>query len=274
MIIDKKEPIKSDYSSDSGESFLPPPPPQYSAAPSAPSAPVAGPSTSGSDNPVNGLTVATGYENILGTWRLDPFAATSTSSILTSIVSATNGRRGSRRRRDGVFSATLSSPTASFSSQFGSINARLAVVGNPANPARADVKVSSRHSNITVDLFEKAAFKFIGLDVHTGRGDVLVLIPRSYSGIVELSSRHGHSNVLPYLSAGARIVKASRNEVTILVGNGSQSAGPSSQFADHVSMHSRHGNVTVGFSGEDQYSPPDGRLAMMKRMVSQKVVKT
>ncbi|KAI0046992.1 hypothetical protein FA95DRAFT_1559549 [Auriscalpium vulgare] len=96
------------------------------------------------------------------------------------------------------------------------------------------------------------------------------MIPRSYSGIVDLRSRHGNTNVLPILSAAARIVKASHHQITILVGDGGQAAGPSSQFADHVRLYSRHANVTVGFSGEDLYTPPEGKFAMVKRMVSQK----
>ncbi|KAI0048574.1 hypothetical protein FA95DRAFT_1557802 [Auriscalpium vulgare] len=282
MIVDRKGTVLLDDSSDLREPDFPQreidfPQREPDIAPPAYSdATVAEPSTSDGDNPVNGLIVATGYENINGTWRLDPFAPPSTPSLMTAIVSATNDRRGARRPRDGAFSAALASPTASFSSQYGSIKARLAVVGNPAHPARAAVKVASRHSNINVDLFEKTASKFVDLDVYTGRGDVLVMIPRSYSGVINLSSRHGHASVLPYLSTTVRVVKATSGEVAIIVGDGGQpeAAGPSTQLADHLHIHSRHGNVMVGFSGEDEYSPPDGKLAMVKRMLSQKLVKT
>ncbi|KAI0046991.1 hypothetical protein FA95DRAFT_1606456 [Auriscalpium vulgare] len=239
-------------------------PPDYSAAEHA-----IGASTSGGDSPVNGLTVATRRDSINGTWMLDPFAPASTTSLLTSVVSAINGR-GGRRRRQRDIASTLSSPAATFSTRHGSITARLAIVGDALSPARAGVKATTRDRKIDIDLFAKAPSKFIDLDVYSRKGRVLVMIPRTYSGIVDLSSRRGDVTVLPVLSAAARVVRAAGREVSILVGDDGQAAGSSSQFADHMHLYSRRGSVTVGFSGEDHYVQPEGKFAKMKRGGSQK----
>ncbi|KAI0040197.1 hypothetical protein FA95DRAFT_1566599 [Auriscalpium vulgare] len=223
-----------------------------------------GASTSDGDSPVNGLTVATRYENINGIWKLDPLAPTSTTSLLTSVVSATNGQR----LRDRV--SALSTSAATFSTHYGSINARLAIVGDASTPVRAGVRATTRYRKIEIDLFAKASSKFIDLDVYSRNGRVLVMIPRTYSGIVELGTRHGDVTVLPVLSAVARVVRAQSKEVSILVGDASDAPGASSQLADIMHLYSLRGNVVVGFSGEDEYVEPEGMFAKMKRGSSKK----
>ncbi|KAI0060694.1 hypothetical protein BV25DRAFT_922324 [Artomyces pyxidatus] len=107
----------------------------------------------------------------------------------------------------------------------------------------------------TCPQFGKAPAKFVEFDVYSRHGHIVVFVPRSFSGVLELHTRRGRILTMPSLSTAAQTVKNARNEVVLLVGQGSQSpmgmGGVTPQFADLGKFYTRSGDISVGFTGED-----------------------
>ncbi|KAI0060692.1 hypothetical protein BV25DRAFT_1827564 [Artomyces pyxidatus] len=75
---------------------------------------------------------------------------------------------------------------------------------------------------------------------------------------------------MPSLSGAAQVVRASGDKVVLIVGQGAQMGALTPQIADYGKISSRSGNVTIGFSGEDDVSAskPQGLVQeMLQRIV-------
>lgn len=103
-----------------------------------------------------------------------------------------------------------------------------------------------------------------------------LLVPRSFRGLVQLSSRHGTLEVLPVLAASGRVVKTREKETTVLIGDGPMPQVGSDNTTDTARLHSRHGRVRLGFSGEDHFSEPpkliEQAVQMVQKLIMQKLV--
>ncbi len=95
-----------------------------------------------------------------------------------------------------------------------------------------------------------------------------LLVPRNFSGLVQLSSRHGP---VPALAASGRIVKTKDRETTVLLGDGPVPQVGLDNITDTARLYSRRGRVRLGFSGEDYVNEPpkliDLAVHMMQKLV-------
>ncbi|KAI0060696.1 hypothetical protein BV25DRAFT_1827568 [Artomyces pyxidatus] len=151
---------------------------------------------------------------------------------------AEHGRKHDRNRTGGT--AALS---ATLNAHHGNVNASFAIVG-PPNPSHAGTKVTTDHGDIRLDLvslqscpsiplpqadpamqFGKAPAKSVEFDVSSQDGHIVVLVPRTFSGMLELQTRRGRIHTMPHLSGAAQTVKSSRNEVVLLIEQSQMSMG-------------------------------------------------
>jgi hypothetical protein len=93
-------------------------------------------------------------------------------------------------------------------------------------------------------------------------GNISLLIPRSFSGVVELRTHDGGMELLPALASSASIMRASDRETVVLVGNnaipqvlGASGAGDLARLCAHS------GCVRLGFSGEDVLNESGGVIS-------------
>jgi hypothetical protein len=84
-------------------------------------------------------------------------------------------------------------------------------------------------------------------------GSVTILLPHSFTGVIELQSTKGTLNVRSALAANARVLKSSDEDMLLLVGP----PAPEGKLADFVRIASTSGAaVAVGYTVEDDISLP------------------
>jgi hypothetical protein len=90
-------------------------------------------------------------------------------------------------------------------------------------------------------------------------GNVHILIPRSFSGYIQLYCRHGDLVFLPNLANDMRVVSRHEREINVVVGNAASGLlGEGTEWTgDMIHAASRHGNIVVGYIGEDNIPVPE-----------------
>jgi hypothetical protein len=73
----------------------------------------------------------------------------------------------------------------------------------------------------------------VHIDAYSRSGNISLLIPRNFSGIVELRARKGDVELLPVLASSVRITRAS---------------------GDIARLCNRSGRIRLGFCGEDVFN--------------------
>ncbi|KAH9000103.1 hypothetical protein EDB92DRAFT_1812530 [Lactarius akahatsu] len=244
-------------------------PPQYAPPQRAPQqyaplqfAPDAGPSTPPSyapastssavppDVPTNGVNVSTVFETIRGSWLLDPLAAQSTNQSLLQLL--VENRAGRRPRR--FHNITTGAPTAKLDSRRGNIFATLRVEGELAVPATATIRSTTRTGNIVLELVYKSPSRTVNFDAYSRTGNISLLIPRSFSGLVELRGRRGDIELLPALAAFARVERATNSETVVLIGGVPLPTPGLTSTGDLARLYSHSGRLRLGFIGEDSFT--------------------
>ena len=94
-------------------------------------------------------------------------------------------------------------------------------------------------------------------------GNVLLFIPRNFSGVVRLHGKGDATKILPAVKAVAKFLHSKNGETLLLIGDPGAMSGSTSGQADDVStdfcqIKSRRGNVVLGFTGEDEWEPEVG----------------
>lgn len=201
--------------------------------------------------PVNGLYMSTKREVIRGYWSLDPLATPLPTQNLVQMF--LDGQTVKQKR---FRSPKAIPPTARYSSRHGSIQATLHVVGDTPVRSTATIRSETRSGNIILELVSIAPMRTVHIDASSRKGSVTLLVPRNFSGLVQLSSRHGSVEVLPALAGTGRIVKTKDRETTILIGDGPVPQVGADNITDTARLYSRRGRVRVGFSGEDYFNEP------------------
>jgi len=169
-------------------------------------------------------------------------------------------------------------PTASFTSRHGSVQATLRVNGDTPYPlhSTATVRSKTRSGNITLELVSLAPTRTVHIDARSRRGNVTLLVPRNFSGLVQLSSRHGSVDVLPALAASARVLKTEDKETTVLIGDGPMPQVGADNITDTARLYSRHGRIRLGYSGEDYFTEPpkliDQAVKMVQKLIMEKLI--
>lgn len=95
---------------------------------------------------------------------------------------------------------------------------------------------------------------FLMTDDRVSPGSVTLLVPRSFCGLVQLSSRHGTVQLLPAMAASGRVISTRGRETTVLLGDGPMPQVGSDDHTDTARIHSHRGRVSLGFSGEDHFT--------------------
>lgn len=88
-------------------------------------------------------------------------------------------------------------------------------------------------------------------------GNVVLLLPTNFVGVIQLSTRKGGVDILPALTRRMKVVKSSGRDVIIMVGNANEDSDGVREVS-FCELTSRTGNVIVGLDGQDQYVPPVG----------------
>ena len=105
------------------------------------------------------------------------------------------------------------------------------------------------------------------------KGNVTLLVPRNFTGLVQLYSRHGSVDVLPALAASGRVVTTRNKETTVLIGDGPMPVVVGSDsVTDIARLYSRHGRIRLGYSGEDYFTEAPGLIDQAMQMVQKLVV--
>lgn len=88
-------------------------------------------------------------------------------------------------------------------------------------------------------------------------GDIVVMLPRTYSGAIQLRTRKGTFEFLPHFASIMNVAKANETEALVLFGSPlTPNAGLPSQAADFSQLVARTGKIIVGLSGKDHYERP------------------
>lgn len=185
------------------------------------------------------------YESISGTYIIDPDVSGDEPSILKGIAA---------RRSDlaGIWKDFLSAaPHAVFRNRFGSIFLTLATKGSSEQCHRAIVDVSTRHGDIAVNLSSLHPGKRITLKVTSHRGKIVVLLPPTFCGDVQIrSSKLGGYDILPGLSSSIRSMNGKKRKTSLLIGD-TAPISEGSESMDHCRLSSHHGKIVLGLSGQD-----------------------
>ncbi|KAF8493196.1 hypothetical protein F5888DRAFT_841391 [Russula emetica] len=220
--------------------------------------------------PINGLEMYTKRDSIRGSWSLDPQAPKVPAQDLVQMI--LDGR-GEKKRFGGCLrSKKKVPPTAMFRSRHGTIHATFRVVGESALRTVATIHSKSRGGNIFLDVASIAPMRTVHIDASSRRGNITLLIPRSFSGLVQLSSRHGTVEMLPALAASCRVIKGRKKETTVLLGDGPMPAVGSDIITDTARIHSRRGRVWLGFSGEDYVTETPGLMDQAIRLMQKLIM--
>jgi len=206
----------------------------------------------------NNLNIKTRKEPISGIFQIDPALSVAGEQGDRGSCKKRGRRCGNTRKLKALWSQNISPekeiPSATFQTRQGNVKLDLAVVGHGASE-QALVDVSTRQGDVDLNVFQIERPRHLNLRVTTRSGHIFVLVPPSFSGPIHLQTRHGSILFLSSLARSMRPVTMREEESLVLIGEGpfpADGPGNASWVGDYLSLVSRHGNVTVGYSGEDK----------------------
>ncbi|KAF7982591.1 hypothetical protein HWV62_27607 [Athelia sp. TMB] len=186
---------------------------------------------------VNQLHVRKRKGDVTGTYAIDPLLSTPEK----------------QKSKCGGCCSSRKTANASFRSKHGAVALNLATAGASGEHTKAFVEVVTRKGPINIDVFSLQQGKNIHLEAYSRRGDILVLIPRTFCGAIHVRGRKNSHQILPALSSASRLLKSTHKENLLLVGEPSATAN--GEGTDFLQLRSCRGKIIVGYSGEDQYQP-------------------
>jgi len=212
----------------------------------------------------------TKHDPIRGSWSLDPLAPQVPEPGLVQMF--LDGQPVKKKRCWRSRSSKAVPSTAKLASRHGSIQAKFRVVGDSEVRSIATIRAESRRGNIILDVVSTAPTRTVHVDAYSRHGSVTLLVPRSFCGLVQLSSRHGPVEILPALAASGRVINTKNRETTVLLGDGPMPAMGSDGITDTARLSSRHGRVRLGFSGEDYFTEPPSLVDQAIQLVQKLVI--
>lgn len=81
----------------------------------------------------------------------------------------------------------------------------------------------------------------------------MLLIPRTFAGVIQLSTSKGSIQMLPAFRASTKTLKEVDHEALVLIGDQNAASAGDPRVADFCQLNSRFGKVVVGIDGEDNY---------------------
>ncbi|KAL1940860.1 hypothetical protein VTO73DRAFT_7901 [Trametes versicolor] len=224
---------------------------------------------------VNGINLYSKKDTITGSYSIDP-AISNTHSLNDPDAKAAEreyaheaGRAENGWSWDwGLKQVGFKSYNAAFRTRQGKIALNISVVTTvdvatqlQSVKTPAFVSVSSRHADIVVNVIEVQPGRSLQLDVGTRTGNILVLLPASFTGCIVFHSGdldNYHTMLLPNLAPLSTVVQKTDGETTVSVNGPSQVQDGSRLQAkdqDCCVISTRTGRVAVGLSGVDQTDP-------------------
>jgi len=192
------------------------------------------PSSGGASNhfppaTVDQVHIFTNHEDIKGTFYIDPHVPSL--------------RRNRKRKSQQM-------PHASFRSRKGDVSIDLGTTGDLSSAKKANIEVATDKGDIKINLLP-TSIRPLGLDVSSRKGDIVVFLPKTFTGVVHLLTKKGEMVVLPALASIMNVVKSSDKEVILMLvpGNGTDNSGETTL----CQLNARKGTVVVGLGGQDQY---------------------
>lgn len=169
------------------------------------------------------------HEDIKGTFYIDPHVPSL--------------RRNRKRKSQQM-------PHASFRTRKADISIDLGATGDLSDAKKANIEVATDKGDIRINLLP-APVRPLGLDVSSRKGDIVVFLPETFTGVVHLLTKKGEMVVLPALGGITNVVKSSEKEVILMIGskNGTVNSGETSL----CQLNTRKGTVVVGLRGRDRY---------------------
>jgi len=145
---------------------------------------------------------------------------------------------------------------ASFRTRKADISIDLGTTGEIYDTKKANVAVATHKGDIKINLLQTPSIRPLGLDVTSRKGNIVLFLPETFTGIVHLMTRKGEMAVLPALANIMKVVKTSEREIIFMITpknfpNGADNSGETTL----CQLSTRKGTVVVGLSGRDQYLP-------------------
>jgi len=213
-------------------------PPAYTTHPGVP------PAMSTSSHPppaptVDQVHIFSRHEDIKGTFYIDPHVPLLDQS-----------RRRCRRKSQQL-------PHASFRTRKADISIDLGTTGDIYDAKKANIDVATHKGDIKINLLPMLPIRPIGLDVTSRKGNIVLFLPVTFSGVVHLMTRKGKMLVLPALASTMKVVKTSDKEIIFMIApKNPQNGADNSSETTLCQLNTRKGTVVVGLSGHDQYASP------------------
>ncbi|KAJ6518839.1 hypothetical protein C8R45DRAFT_949466 [Mycena sanguinolenta] len=184
----------------------------------------------------NSIYLQTRFADITGSYYISP----------KNLVSEAKGRRKKRKQK------TI--PDAIFRSRRGNLSLDLATTGYASEIAKASIQASTRSGDISLNLISGANTKpRFDVEANTRSGTIVLFVPNTFSGAIQLHTNTGDLTFLPGLASGMQVVKSSDNEYLVLVGKQQPAVGSQLACADFCRLRTRSGNIIVGERGKDTY---------------------
>ncbi|KAI0923492.1 hypothetical protein AcW1_006437 [Taiwanofungus camphoratus] len=117
------------------------------------------------------------------------------------------------------------------------------------------IMASSLHGRVSVNLFVVHPGRCVDLDISTRHGNITVLLPPTFHGVIAISTRQGQSGMtfLPAFAGRAQVVRGSDRETLIFLSPSAVGSGSNDgQGQDYCVVGTRHGKIMIGLSGVDQ----------------------
>lgn len=182
------------------------------------------------------------HEDIKGTFYIDP-----------NVPSLAETCRKSKRK------SQQQSPHASFRARKGDISIDLGTTGNAHDAKKANIVVDTHKGDIKINLLPTLPIRPLGLDVTSRKGNIVLFLPKSFSGVVHLMTRKGQMAVLPALASIMNIVKTSDKEIIFMIApENLHNGADNSSETTLCQLKTRKGTIVVGLSGHDQYTSQPG----------------
>ncbi|KAJ7247634.1 hypothetical protein B0H12DRAFT_738500 [Mycena haematopus] len=145
-------------------------------------------------------------------------------------------------------------PDAVFRSRRGNLSLDIATTGYASDVPKAFIEASTKSGNISLNLISGADTKpRFDVEANTRSGTIVLFVPNTFSGAIQLHTKTGDLTFLPGLASGIQIIKSSDNEYLVLVGKQQQAVGLQPAYADFCRLRTRTGNIIVGERGKDTY---------------------
>jgi len=179
------------------------------------------------------------HEDIKGTFCIDP-----------RVPLLDQSRRRCKRRSQQM-------PHASFRTRKANISIDLATAGDAYDLKKANVNVASHKGDININLLPTLPVRPIGLDVTSRKGNIVLFVPDTFSGVVHLTTRKGDMVVLPALTNSMKVIKTSGKEIMFTVTpKHLENRADNTSETTLCQLNTRKGNIVVGLGGYDQYASP------------------